>query len=77
MKEPGWLFGNRPTPRLLWQLWKTGPNHVLRAERAPARLGDPMLPARRVPLEPRAAVAGTREAEAEANKRELISVDGY
>ena len=24
MKEPGWPFGNRPPPRLLWELWKAG-----------------------------------------------------
>jgi hypothetical protein len=24
MKEPDWPFGNRPTARLLWELWKTG-----------------------------------------------------
>ena len=22
--EPGWPRGNRPTPRLLWELWKVG-----------------------------------------------------
>lgn len=22
--EPGWPFGNRPTPRLLWEVWKSG-----------------------------------------------------
>jgi len=22
--EPGWPFGNRPTPRRIWALWKSG-----------------------------------------------------
>ena len=24
MKEPGWPFGNRPAPRKVWALWKSG-----------------------------------------------------
>jgi hypothetical protein len=24
MTEPGWPFGNRPTPRRLWSVWNTG-----------------------------------------------------
>ena len=24
MMEPGWPFGNRPTPRRVWTVWKAG-----------------------------------------------------
>jgi len=24
VREPGWPFGDRPTPRLLWEVWKAG-----------------------------------------------------
>lgn len=74
MKEPGWPFGNRPAPRLLWELWKTG--RIMKCEmnshplgwEIRCYLGDRFHDSRVHTL------LAAAEDDAEAKKQELIAL---
>jgi hypothetical protein len=73
MSEPGWPFGNRPKPKRLWALWKTG--RLIEAETNEHPLGHEL----RVYVQGdfhyshAHATRELAEAEADERKRELLA----